>query len=206
MDQTETLTVSNPEFWDQLYRSGNVPWDLGKAAPPLEEFCQSPYMVSNGRMLVLGCGTGHDCMLFANNGLEVTGVDFSPTAVQLTLEKFLAAGISGTKGFLLQRDLFEIHQYDRYFDYVLEHCCFSALEPSRRRTYFWTVRDLLKPGGKFIALWWFVDRPGGPPFSFSKDELYKHCDPVFKIDLAYEPQNSVNDRKGHELLTLMTAR
>lgn len=204
--QTKELTVNDPEFWDQLYRAGNTPWDLGKPAPPLETFSQSPYMVPNGRMLVLGCGSGHECLLFAKRGLEVTGVDFSETAVQATLQKFLAAGVSGTTGFLLQRDLFDIHAYDHYYDYVLEHCCFSALDPARRRTYFWTVRDLLKPGGRFVALWWFVDRPGGPPFSFSKDELYKLCDPVFKIDLAYEPQNSVPERKGCELLTVMTAK
>jgi SAM-dependent methyltransferase len=204
----KTYTVDDREFWENMYQTGKTPWELGAPSPPLVTFVKSPYMVPAGKMAVLGCGTGSDCVLFASQKLEVTGIDFAPTAIQRTLAKFEQAGISGKTGFLLERDVFNLHDYDGYYDYVLEHCFLPSLHPSRRRTYVYTVRDLLKPGGKLIALWWLTEIPPafGPPFSFGKDELYKLFDPFFKIDIAYVPTDSVPARKGAELLTVMTRR
>lgn len=193
------------EFWESLYQKKTTPWDLGKAAPPLETFLKSPYTLTPGRMAVLGCGRGHECLLFARHGFEVTGVDFAPSAVQETTLQLSQAGLLGTKGYLLQRNFFDIQDYFGYYDYVLEHCSFCAIEPSRRRSYAWTVRDLLKPGGKFIALWWLVpERAGGPPFHVHKGEIFELFKEDFKIDIAYEPKDSVNERRSQEYLTVMT--
>src|SRR5262249_4413213 len=122
----------NPDsshWWEGLYRAKTTPWDLGIWAPPLRTFLDSPYGLPPGKMLVPGCGTGFDCVLFASRGYEVTGLDFAPSAIEATTKKFEEAGLLGTKGFLLERDLFDIHEYDSYFDYVLEHTCFCAIHP-----------------------------------------------------------------------------
>lgn len=206
MQQAKTVNTDTAEWWENLYRTKKTPWDIGKAAPPLQTYLKSPYAVPPGRIAVLGCGNGHDCMLFIKHNFEVTGIDFAPTAIAATHQKFEQAGVSGTKGFLLQRDVFAIHEYDGYYDYALEHCFFSAIDPSRRKTYVRTVADLLKPGGKLIALWWFVDSKGGPPFALHKDEIYSVFDEHFTIDFAYVPQDSVIERKGQELLTILTKR
>ena len=199
-------TSEQREFWEHLYQAGTTPWDLGCPAPPLATFLNSNYKVKPGSILVLGCGSGHDCMLFARHGFQVTGIDFAPSAIRATNEKFSQAGIAGTSGFLLERDIFDIHEYDHYFDYVLEHSCFNSIHPSRRRTYAWTVHDLLKPGGKLIGLWWTVDRPGGPPFGVLKEELFELFSPYFNFDLIHIPNDSAPARKGTELFTLMTAK
>jgi SAM-dependent methyltransferase len=168
------------EFWENLYRTKKTPWDLGQVAPPMKTFLSSPYAVVPGKMAVLGCGRGYECVLFAQKGFEVTGVDFAPSAVAETTQGFAD-------------------------DYVLEHCAFCAIEPSKRRTYAWTIRDLLRPGGKFIALWWLVpDKKGGPPFSVHKSEIFDLFRNHFSLDIAYEPKDSVKDRRGQEFLTVMT--
>jgi SAM-dependent methyltransferase len=193
------------EFWENLYQTRKTPWDLGKPAPPLQTFLKSPYAVSPGRMAVLGCGKGFECLLFAQNGFEVTGIDFAPSAVEETTKRLHEAGLLGTKGYLLQRNFFDIHEYFGYYDYVLEHCSFCAIDPSMRRTYAWTIRDLLRPGGKFISLWWLVpDRPGGPPFPVHKGEIFDLFGHMFTVDIAYEPKDSVKERMGQEYLTVMT--
>lgn len=193
------------EFWENLYQAKNTPWDLGKPAPPMQTFLSSPYAMQPGRMAVLGCGRGHECALFATHGFEVTGIDFAPSAVSETVGRLQEAGCLGTTGFLLQRNIFELDDYFGYYDYVLEHCMFCAIEPSRRRTYAWTVRDLLKPGGRFIALWWLLpDRKGGPPYHVSKDEVFELFRESFSIDIAYEPKDSVAQRKSQEYFTIMT--
>lgn len=205
MSVEKAHTFDQREFWERLYQAGTTPWDLGAPSPPLQTFLQSQYKVPPGSILVLGCGTGHDCMLFAQHGFQVTGIDFAPSAIQATNEKFTQSGIAGKNGFLLERDVFDIHEYDHYFDYVLEHAFFNSIDPSRRRTYAWTVHDLLKPGGKLIGLWWTVDRQGGPPFGVRKEELYALFSDKFTFDIAHVPNDSVPARRGSELFTLMTA-
>ncbi len=202
----KSYTIDHKEFWERLYQAGSTPWDLGMPAPPLETFLHSPYKVPPGSMAVLGCGTGHDCMLFADAGFTVTGIDFAPSAIKATNEKFAGAGIAGTRGFLLERDVFDIHEYDHYFDYVLEHSFFNSIHPSRRRTYVWTIRDLLKPGGKLIGLWWTLERPDGPPFGMSRADIFALFAPCFTFDIVFTPDRSVPPRAGHELFTLMTAK
>lgn len=207
MEEACQHRVEDKEFWENLYRTNRTPWDIGRTPPPLETLMNSPYAVPPGRMAVLGCGNGHECLFFAKQGFEVTGIDFAPSAIRNTLTKLHNGGYLGKSAFLLERDFFQVHDYDRYYDYVLEHCSFCAIEPSLRRTYAWTVRDLLKPGGKFIALWWLMpDRKGGPPFAANKGELFELFDSIFNIDLAYEPQNSINERKGQELITIMSLK
>ncbi|HEY9776112.1 MAG TPA: methyltransferase domain-containing protein [Planktothrix sp.] len=198
------ITPENSEWWDNLYRSSVTPWDIGVPAPPFRTFLDSPYAVPPGKLLVPGCGSGYDCMPFLSRGFEVTGLDFSETAIQIAMEKFRDTGHLGTKGFLLHRDLFDIHEYRGYFDYVLEHTCFCAIHPSRRRSYMLAIKDALKPGGRLIALWWLLDQKGGPPYASSKDEIFDLFSENFSIDLAYDPADSVPDRKGRELFTLMT--
>ena len=206
MNPSKPITVDDVDFWERLYQSGTTPWELGRHAPPLETFLKSRYTLQPGSMAVLGCGTGHDAMLFANHGFQVTGIDFAPSAIQATYDKFLKAGISGTKGFLLQRDVFDMHEYTHYFDYVLEHNFFNSIDPSRRRTYAHVVQDLLKPGGKLIALWWVVDRPGGPPFGIARDSLFNMFSDFFTFDMVHAPADSAPGFENAELFTLMTRR
>lgn len=198
------ITPEKIEFWENLYRTKKTPWDLGKPAPPLATFLKSPYAVPPGRMAVLGCGRGHECVLFAQNGFEVTGIDFAPSAIQETTSLLHKANCLGTTGYLLERNFFDLHEYFGYYDYVLEHCSFCAIEPTKRRTYAWTVRDLLRPGGKFIALWWCLpDKKGGPPFAVDKSEVFDLFKDTFSIEIAYEPKDSVKERSGQEFFTVM---
>jgi len=204
--QAKSLTVDDKDWWEQLYQAKRTPWDLGKPAPPLVTYLKSPYAPQPGRIAVPGCGRGHDCLPFLASGFEVTGIDFAPSAVQATYQKFQQVGMSGTKGYLLERNVFDIHEYDNYYDYVLEHCFFPAIDPSRRRTYVYTIADLLKPGGKLIGLWWLQESKSGPPFPLTKHDIYDLFDSRFTIDIAYAPNDSFPQRRDAELLTVMTKR
>ena len=206
MEKTQQATTGseNKDFWEALYQKKSTPWDLGKAAPPLVTFLKSPYAVPPGKIAVIGCGRGYECDLFARNGFEVTGVDFAPSAVQMTSKLLQDGGYLGKNAYMLERDFFEIHEYDGYYDYILEHCAFCAIDPSMRRTYAWTVRDLLRPGGKLISLWWLLpEKKGGPPFHVHKTEIFDLFGEHFDIEIVYEPQDSVPERKGQELLTVL---
>jgi SAM-dependent methyltransferase len=202
------LTVDDEEYWETLYQMGKTPWDLQSFSPPLKTFLDSPYAVPPGTIAVLGCGSGHDAVLFARYGFKVIAVDFALSAARATAEKFQQLGILGTTGFVLQRDLFSLYEYKQSFDYVLEHTCFCAIDPARRNLYSYMVRDLLKPGGKLIALWWLFEREGGagPPFTCSRHEIFDRFSQFFNFDIAHTPTDSFPERKNHELFTLMSLK
>lgn len=156
-------------------------------------------------MAVLGCGTGHDAIFFAQQGFKIAAIDFAPYAIAATQAKFAEAGILNKSAVVIQKDIFDLHEWFGKFDYVLEHTCFCAIDPPNRNRYAFTVRDLLKPSGKLIGLWWLLNRESKlPPFSVSKSEIFELFSQDFKIDLAYEPTDSVPDRKGKELITVMS--
>ncbi len=182
-----------------------MPWDLGTFSPPFKTFLESPSAVPPGKLAALGCGTGNDALLFAKHGFEVSAFDFAPSAIAATKEKFEHAQLLGKSAFVVQRDIFDLAEFNGKFDYVLEHTCFCAIDPSRRPAYERTVRDLLKPNGKLIALWWLLERDSPlPPFSVSKTEIRELFSPNFRFGLDYEPSDSVPDRKNKEWFTLLT--
>ena len=72
--------------WDQRYLEGSDRWELGKPAPPLETFLRTDSRASQPpcRVLVPGCGLGHEAALLADLGYEATGLDFSGEEIQRT--------------------------------------------------------------------------------------------------------------------------
>ena len=69
--------------WDHRYREGSDAWELGQPAPPLQAFLQHHPMAPEppGRVLVPGCGRGHEAALLAAAGFAALGLDFSAEAL-----------------------------------------------------------------------------------------------------------------------------
>ena len=56
-------------------------------------FLESEYFPEPGRALDLGCGGGELAILLATRGWEVTGVEFSETALEMARENAQRAGV-----------------------------------------------------------------------------------------------------------------
>jgi SAM-dependent methyltransferase len=192
---------NDAEFWERHYREGNAAWDLGAPAPPFVDLLAEDTPLAPGSMIVLGAGLGHDALLFARQGFQVTALDFAESAVRETREAALRDGVTLETA---QHDFFDLPpEYDTSFDYVLEHTFFSAIDPGMREEYAQVVHRLLKPGGLFIALFYAHGRPGGPPFTTSEEEVRTLFGPSFAIERLEVPVRSVKPRQGLELLVLM---
>jgi ubiquinone/menaquinone biosynthesis C-methylase UbiE len=156
-------------------------------------------------MLVLCAGRGHDARLFARHGFEVTAVDFAEEAVKAMAELTDPEAPLEVQ----QADLFSLPTtWDGGFDYVLEHTCFSAIDPERREEYFREVSRLLKPGGHYIAVAFPIGtRPGGPPFTYQPGDI---AGPLmaaeFEVILKEAPEDSPPGRQGHEELLILRKR
>ncbi len=192
-----------PSAWEQRYQTQKTGWDLGQSAPPFMSLLHDQPSLPPGKTIVLGMGRGHDALLFAAQGFDVTGVDFAPSAIAATQTQAQAKGLVLKT---VQRDIFQlVPEYAGQFDYVVEHTCFCALDPSWRSDYVQLVWDLLRPGGQLIGLFWAHDRAGGPPFGASVAELRTLFD-RFTAGTFELAKNSLPSRQGEEYLVRLTKK
>ena len=184
--------------WNRRYVEGDTPWDKGSAHPALgTALAQNAF---SGRVLVPGCGTGHDVRALAARGLEVTGLDIAP----LALEKARAHPPVGREKYLLG-DLFALPvEFENSFDGVFEHTCFCAIDPARRGEYVESVAALLKPGGRLLSVFFLdPDTDGeGPPFGCTAEEIDRLFAPYFRLLEERPAIPTFSEREGRELLRL----
>ena len=70
--------VNKLDFWEDIYKKDDIGWDLNGPTPTFENIAST---LKPGKVIILGCGRGHDAITFAKFGFEVTAVDFAPSAV-----------------------------------------------------------------------------------------------------------------------------
>ena len=192
------LTTTEPQYWEQRYQENTAQWDIGMAAPPLASLLASSEAPIAGKTAVIGCGQGHDAILFAKHGFDTIGFDFAPSAIILGQKLSQTSEISMQ---FLQRDIFELPQeFAASFDYAIEHTCFCAIRPEQRPDYVNMVRSILKPTGELIALFWAHNRPDGPPFGVTLEEIKDLFSASFDTSNISPVNNSIASRNREEYL------
>ncbi len=196
----------NARFWEGRYRDNQTNWDLGEPAPPLVDFLASPQAPSSGSVVVPGCGRGHEALLLAEHGFEVTGLDFAPSAVEYCRQQARARSLDN-RAYFEQHDLFRLPaSFNAAFDYAVEHTCFCAIDPSLRSHYARVIHDILKPGGKLWAVFWAHSREGGPPYRTSVGEVRSLFSPLFTIEQIAPVRRWHSRRNGDELWGVLTRK
>ncbi|WP_395747927.1 methyltransferase domain-containing protein [Prosthecobacter sp.] len=188
------MNVTN---WDQAYQENFTPWDKGLPAPPLVEWLAGNKLA--GRVLVPGCGVGHDVAHLVSRGIDAHGLDIAPTAVERAkehypqmAERFVCADLFTFRG-----------QYDA----IVEHTCLCALPPEWRVKYRDAVASLLKPGGLLVGVFFINPEmdPGetGPPFGISMDELTTLFADGFQVIESHVPTAAYPGREGRECFRVL---
>jgi methyl halide transferase len=192
------LTTTEPQYWEQRYQENTAQWDIGMAAPPLASLLASSEAPIAGKTAVIGCGQGHDAILFAKHDFDTIGFDFAPSAI--TLGQKLSQKMEISIQFL-QRDIFELpKEFAASFDYAIEHTCFCAIRPEQRLDYVNMVQSILKPTGELIALFWAHNRPDGPPFGVTLEEIKDLFSDSFDTSNISQVNNSIASRNREEYL------
>ena len=159
--------------WEALYQTGDTRWDKGQPAPGLAEFLERNPTLKKGRVLVPGCGRGHDAVAWARAGHQVQGMDLAPSAVTEAQQRAPSDLPPGALTFALGDFLASVPR-EPAFDYLFEHTLFCAIPPDRRDDYLEAVWRHLKPGGSFVALHYLQPRdPSGPPFGVTVAEVLR---------------------------------
>lgn len=143
-------------FYDFIYRYGKIPWDSG----PRKELVE---LVDSGRIkpcrvIDLGSGTASNCVFLAQRGFDVTGVDYSESAVQLGIQRARKAGVSVD---FIKDDLTDLRYVKGQFDFLVDYGTLDDLHPRDRDRYMKNIIRLTNDNSIFLLYcfewpprWW----------------------------------------------------
>jgi len=147
-------------YWEGRYRSGTTGWDRGDASPALDWFLSAADRSGWRRVLVPGCGRGHEVLALARAGLSVTAIDFASDAVEDLSDRLQQAGLTAK---VRQGNLLELDDLPE-FDAIYEQTCLCAMPPEFWPDYEIRLRQWLRPEGGLFALFMQTTQEQGPPF------------------------------------------
>lgn len=138
--------------YELFYRFPFVPisWIFG-SPHELEEYTQ---LFENGRIppgkaIDLGCGEGSNAVYLSKIGFDVTGIDFSPTAIKRAHANAQAAGVEVT---FFQDDLTKLRHVSGKFDLLVDFGALNDLNQVDRDLYMKNVLPLTLPGSCYILI------------------------------------------------------
>lgn len=197
---TDNKNVEKEQHWTQIYKSEENPgWNLGAPAEALKDMLPR-LKISRSRILVLGCGEGHDAAFFAEAGHLVTAVDISPLAIEKAQK--LYGHFENLK--FEQGDLFNLpRDFDQSFDIIFEHTCYCAVNPTKRNALVKIWNRLLSPGGHLMGVFFVFERRQSTPYGGTEWELRQRLKPFYLPIFWGRWQQSVARRQGRELFVYM---
>lgn len=192
--------IDTPQYWTDIYNNEvNPGWNLNEPAEAFKDMLPR-LKLPKSRILVLGCGEGHDAALFAKAGHVVTAVDFSREAIARGKKKY--ADLS-EKLIFYESDIFHLPQeWNHSFDVVVEHTCFCAIEPTKRNEVVRLYRRMLHEEGQLLAVFFTMEKRSGPPFGATEWEIRKRTEQGFHYLFWGRLRNSLPQRQGRELFVL----
>lgn len=191
--------LQTEKFWTDIYhQEGNPGWNLGEPAEALKDMLPR-LKLPKSRILVLGCGEGHDAAHFAKEGHAVTAVDISPEA--LSRARKLYGDIANLK--FEEMDLFKLpREFDKAFDVVFEHTCYCAVSPERRQELVKIWNRVLTDQGQVMGVFFTFEKRYGPPYGGSEWELRQRLKDAYHMIFWGRWKQSVPRRQGKELFVL----
>ena len=155
---------THPDFWTIRYVTGKTPWDFGGVPAALKSFLASSSTF--GSVLIPGCGSGYEVQAFHTAGYDVTGIDFSPAAVdqaKRVLDVLAERVILG--------DFFAHDFGGCRFDLIYERTFLCSMPPSGWPDYANRVADLLSVGGRLIGIFLYAEQSApGPPYPLTEKQ------------------------------------
>jgi SAM-dependent methyltransferase len=178
MPDFQSRDPADPRFWDERFAAGFTPWDEARSPPALLRFIERERGRLGARVLVPGCGSGHEVIALAAAGFEVLAIDFAPAAVaqaRRVLPPALAErALRQADFFRFEHDLAEAAAQPP-FDWIYERAFLPALPPASWPAWAARTAQLVERGGVVAGLFYLdqalPERRSGPPFVTTRAEL-----------------------------------
>lgn len=176
-------------YWQEHYESGHTPWDIGTVSTPLKEYIDQ-LTDKRLRILIPGCGRGHEAIYLAEQGFE------NVTVIDLVDEAFTELRAKAPSVRCIAGDFFA---HEGTYDRILEQTLFCAIDPSLRDAYMAKAASLLAPGGKLAGVLFDREFEDGPPFGGTVEEYRTYLGKYFASFTIESCYNSIAPRMGSEV-------
>src|SRR5262249_17946996 len=138
----ESIMTDLASHWDERFRSGRNFWDTGQPDRALQRMLQEA-RIQPCRALELGCGTGNNAILLAQQGFDVTAVDISQVGLDKAAAKAQEAGVRVR---FLRSDALELPDLGGPFAFVFDRGCYQHVRTVSRERFRDVLGRLTVPG------------------------------------------------------------
>lgn len=152
-----TAPTTSRDF-DRAYGALLTPWGDVRIPQEVQALAR---LGARPSVLELGCGVGRFSRYLAQRGLRVTGVDFSPVAIEIARARVAA---DDAQPEFLVGDVTRLDSLRGPFDVSFDVGCFHCFDERGQRAYVSEVSRLLAPGGTHL-IWALDSSPSGIPLS-----------------------------------------
>jgi methyl halide transferase len=172
--------MSVKKRFKERYKTGNIPWDIGKPDFNLIETV-TKIPIESCKALDIGCGTGDNSIWLAQKQFQVTGTDVSEVAIETAKEKALKNNVKCT---FLVVDFFKDRIEGAPFGFVFDRGCFHTFDSNKERKKFAkNVASNLDKNGLWLSLIGSADerRQGPGPPQRTANDIVAAVGPYFEI-------------------------
>lgn len=183
------MSTMTPAEWNARYIANELPWDSGVASKELIRVLDEE-KIAPCRAAELGCGTGTNSVYLASRGFDVTGMDCSPVALEQARKKAAAAS---SKAEFLEADLCRFNQQLEAFEFIFDRGCYHSVRRVDIAGFLRTLRQLSKPGTRYLMLAGNANEEGPGPPRVHEHEIRIDLEGLFEIQFIREFRFEVID-------------
>ncbi len=181
----ETAPASAAERFERLYQE-HPPWEIDSPQPAIIELFKSGQIT--GRVLDAGCGTGHNAIWLARQGLDVVAFDFIVQPITIARQRAASEQVHVDWRIL---DALKLETLDERFDTIIDSGLFHVFPDDIRTTYVAGLKNVLAPGGRVHIICFSDKQPGSDgPLRMSEHMLRKDFSAPWHIEGLTETRYS----------------
>ena len=180
---------------EKIYSStplDEIPWNV-ETPPDILKHLVETEKIKPCKVIELGCGAGNYVIYLSTKGFDSTGIDISPTAIDIAKKSATEKGVKCN--FIAVDVLGDMTEINEQFDFAYDWHLLHHIYPEDREKYINNVYGLLKPGGQYLSVCFSEDSPefGGKGkyrktpidtvlYFSSEDEIRALLKPFFEIE------------------------
>lgn len=169
-----------------FYAIGFTPWDGHPQSSALREFVEGTD--TPGSALDVGCGTGDSSIFLAQHGWHVTGVDFTPKALEKARGKARAANAAVN---FVHADVTHLREagINGSFQVIVDNGCFHGMNGGDRDLYVQEITAAAAPGAQLLMI---AFKPSGRfgPAGVDQTEIERRFMPTWSLVSATDEPRS----------------
>jgi cyclopropane fatty-acyl-phospholipid synthase-like methyltransferase len=170
-----------------FYGLGFTPWDGHPLSSTLQELVEGTDAQSPGSALDVGCGTGDTSIYLVQHGWQVTGVDFTPKALDRARAKARTADVAVD---FVHADVTHLSQagISGPFEVIVDNGCFHGMSDGDRDLYVKGISAVAAPNARLLMIAFKRAGGVGPP-GVDQPEIERRFTPAWSLlSAADEPR------------------